>query len=173
MLYMLVYVDDIIITGNNPSAISWFITSLSTRFSLKDLGDLSFFLGIEVLRTQTGMHLAQSRYVSDLLHKADMSNAKPVSTPMESNSAFTLLSGTPLSDATEYRTLVGSLQYLSLTRPDISYSVNKLSQCMHRPTIEHWSAVKRILCYLSGTRTQGLHFRSNNAPHLHPFTYAD
>lgn len=155
MLYMLVYVDDIIITGNNPADISWFITSLSTRFSLEYLGDLSFLLGIEILRTQTGLHLTQSRYVSYFLHKENMSNAKPVSTPMESNSALTLFSSTPLSDPTEYRTLVGNLQYLSLTRPDISYSVNKLSQFMYRPTTKHWSALKRILRYLSGTHTQG------------------
>lgn len=158
LLYMLVYVDDIIIIGNNPAAISRFITSLSLCFSLKDLGDLSFFLGIEVQQTQTGLHLTQSRYVSDILHKANMSTAKPVSTPMESNSALTLLSGTPLADPTEYRTLVGSLQYLSLTRPD----VNKLSQFMHRPTTEHWAAVKRILRYLSGTRQLGLYLRANN-----------
>ena len=173
LLYMLVYVDDIIITGNDPPAISRFITSLSTRFSLNDLGDLSFFLGIEVLRTHSGLYLTQSRYVTYLLHKAKMTNAKSVATPMESNSSLTLSSGTPLEDATQYRIIVGSLRYLSLTRPDISYSVNKLSQFMHRPTTEHWTAVKRILRYLAGTQKHGLFFRSHNKLDLHAFTDVD
>ncbi|XP_013607756.1 PREDICTED: uncharacterized mitochondrial protein AtMg00810-like [Brassica oleracea var. oleracea] len=170
---MLVYVDDIIITGNSTSHISRFITSLSTRFSLKDLGDLSFFLGIEVTRTKSGVHSTRSRYIADLLRKANMTNAKPVPTPMESNSSLTLLSGTHLDDATKYRTIVGSLQYRSLTRPDISFSVNKLSQFMHKPTTEHWSAVKRVLRYLSGTSSQGIYLSANNIPSLHAFTDAD
>ena len=163
LLYMLVYVDDIIITGNSPSHISRFIDSLSTRFSLKDLGDLSYY----------GLHLSQNRYIADLLHKANMTTAKPVSTPMKANSSLTLYSGTTLDDATEYRTLVGSLQYLSLTRPDISFAVNKLSQFMHRPSTEHWSAVKRVLRYLAGTMSHGIYLRANNKPNLHAFTDAD
>ena len=170
---MLVYVDDIIITGNSPTQISRFIQSLSTRFSLKDLGDLTFFLGIEVSRTSAGLHLTQSRYIADLLHKANMTNAKAVATPMESNSSLTLLSGHQLDDSTEYRTIVGSLQYLSLTRPDISFSVNKLSQFMHRSTTEHWSAVKRVLRYLSGTQSRGIYFPASNQNDLHAFTDAD
>ena len=173
LLYMLVYVDDIIITGNSPTQISRFIQSLSTRFSLKDLGDLTFFLGIEVSRTSAGLHLTQSRYIADLLHKANMTNAKAVATPMESNSSLTLLSGHQLDDATEYRTIVGSLQYLSLTRPDISFSVNKLSQFMHVPTDEHWNGVKRVLRYLAGSITTGLFMSTTNTPALHAFTDAD
>ncbi|CAA7036575.1 unnamed protein product [Microthlaspi erraticum] len=173
LLYMLVYVDDIIITGNSQPHISRFITSLSQRFSLKDLGDLSYFLGIEVKRTKAGLHLTQERYIADLLCKANMTNAKAVGTPMESNSTLTLLSGQALDNATEYRTIVGSLQYLSLTRPDISFLVNKLSQFMHRPTNTHWSAAKRILRYLSGTKSQGIFFSATNKPDLHAFTDAD
>lgn len=80
---------------------------------------------------------------------------------------------TALDDATEYRAVVGNLQYLFLTRPDISFSVNKLSQYMHRSTTEHWKAMKRILRYLSGTMTHDIYFPANNTPSLHAFTNAD
>jgi len=86
---------------------------------------------------------------------------------------LTLHTGTPLPDPTEYRATVGSLQYLSLTRRDISYAVNKLSQYMHRPTTDHWTAVKRILRYLVGTQTNGLFFSTQNTPSLYAFTDAD
>ena len=170
---MLVYVDDLIVTGNSPSHVSKFIESLSQRFSLKDLDDLSFFLGIEVQQTVNGMHLTQTRYIADLLHTTKMEHCKPIATPMCSSTPLTLFSGTPLHDPTEYRAVVGSLQYLSLTRPDISFPVNKMSQYMHKPTTEHWNAVKRILRYLAGTMTRGLTLHAHNTPTLHAFTDAD
>lgn len=173
LLYLLVYVDDIIITGNNDSVVNNFIQSLSTRFSLKDLGLLSYFLGIEVSRSRNGLLINQHRYIADILHKTKMSNATPATTPMCSTTPLTLHSGTPLADPTEYRATVGSLQYMSLTRPDISYAVNKLSQYMHQPTTDHWTAVKRILRYLAGTSSHGLFFSRNNPPSLHAFTDAD
>ncbi|XP_013634771.1 PREDICTED: uncharacterized mitochondrial protein AtMg00810-like [Brassica oleracea var. oleracea] len=172
-LYMLVYVDDLIVTGNSSSHMSQFIASLSQRFSLKDLDDLSFFLGIEVMRSSKGMLLTQTRYIADFLHRTHMETCKPVATPMCATTPITLFSGTPLADPTEYRAVVGSLQYLSLTRPDISFPVNKMSQYMHKPTDEHWNAVKRILRYLSGTMTKGIMLYANNTPSLHAFTDAD
>lgn len=118
---------------------------LATRFSVKDPEDLNYFLGIEAHRTAAGMHLTQRRYILDLLQRCNMSDAKPVSTPMSTSPKLTAKSGTPLSDPTVYRSTVGSLQYLAFTRPDISYAVNRLSQYMHKPTSDHWQAVKRVL----------------------------
>lgn len=112
LIYMLVYVDDLIITDNSPSHTARFIDSLSQRFSLTDLDDLSFFLGIEVIRTKEGLHLNQSRYIADLLKRLNMSDYNSIKTPMCSNTTLTLSLGTPLSDPTEYRAVVGSLQYL-------------------------------------------------------------
>ena len=172
-LYMLVYVDDIIITGSSPPHIDRFITSLSQRFSIKDLGPLSYFLGIEVQRSSNGLHLSQNRYITDLLQRMQMSTTNSVSTPMCPNTTLSLASGMVMDDPTRYRMAVGSLQYLSLTRPDISFAVNKLSQYMHQPTTEHWTAVKRVLRYLSGTRSHGITFSSRNNPTLHAFTDAD
>ena len=97
------------------------------------------------------MYLSQRRYISDLLQKTNMHEAKPVSSPMSSSTVLSQHSGTSLSDSSAYRSVVGSLQYLSLTRPDIAFAVNKVCQFMHNPTEDHWSAVKRILRYLKHT----------------------
>ena len=116
LLYMLVYVYDIIITGNSSTHITRFIASLSHRFKIKDLGDLTYFLGIKCTRTASGLHLTQQHYIADLLQRTNMANAKEVSNPLSSTSNLTLLTGTPLDDAKEYISVVGGLQYLSLTR---------------------------------------------------------
>lgn len=148
LTYLLVYVDDIIVTGNNQHLVERILKALASRFSLKDMGELSYFLGIKVIKTSQGLHLSQRKYILDLLHKMDMQEAKPAPTPMATDPKLTL-AGEKHSNMTEYRTLVGNLQYLSFTRPDIAYAVNKLSQFMHSPTTDHWQAAKRVLRYLS------------------------
>lgn len=173
LLYMLVYVDDIILTGNNQQQLDQFIQALSSCFSLKDLGTLSYFLGIEAHHTSHGLLLTQQRYIADLLQRTKMMDCNPVSTPMCPYKPLTLQSGTPMRDPTQYRATVGSLQYLSLTRPDISFAVNKLSQFMHVPTDEHWNGVKHVLRYLAGSITTGLFMSTTNTPALHAFTDAD
>jgi hypothetical protein len=130
-------VDDIILTGNQPTLVDQFITRLAQQFSLKDLGSLIYFLGIEVVPHRHGILLSQRRYIQDLLARTNMTGAKPVSTPLPTNPPVSLYSGPTLSDPTEYRTIIGSLQYLSMTRPDITYAINKLSQYMHQPSTEH------------------------------------
>ena len=173
ILYLLVYVDDIIITGNNPQAVQTFIQQLSQRFSLKDLGPLTYFLGVEVISRSNGLFLNQRKYIADLLHRTHMAEAKSASTPFAITPVLTLQSGTPLSDPTEYRAIVGSLQYLSLTRPDITFAVNKLSQFMHKPMTDHWSAAKRLLRYLCGTMDHGIMLRQASPLALHAFSDAD
>lgn len=172
-IYVLVYVDDILVTGTDSHLVQRVITRLANRFSIKDMGDLSYFLGIETKRTSQGMHLMQKKYITDLLAKANMLHAKPVATPLPTHPKLTLNSGQPLTDPHEYRQLVGSLQYLALTRPDISYAVNRLSQFMHKPTSDHWQALKRVLRYLSGTLTHGIFLRRDNSTNLHAFSDAD
>jgi hypothetical protein len=151
LILFLIYVDDIIVTSPNPTSINTLITTFQTDFALKDLGPLHFFLGVEAHKTASGMYLSQRRYISDLLQKTNMHEAKPVSSPMSSSTVLSQHSGTSLSDSSVYRSVVGSLQYLSLTRPDIAFAVNKVCQYMHNPTEDHWSAVKRILRHLKHT----------------------
>ena len=156
-VYILVYIDDILITGNDPVEIYSLIQQLNTIFSLKDLSEMSYFLGVEVNPSPTGgLHLSQKKYISDLLHRVGMRSAKPVPTPMISNLKLSAHGSTVFSDLALYRSVVGGLQYATITGPDISFAVNKVSQFMHSTLEDHWTAVKRILRYLAGTLDQGL-----------------
>lgn len=142
LAYFLVYVDDLILTSNDSIFLNSVVNSLASEFSVKDLGPLSYFLGIEVLRNSTSCTLSQRKYTIDLLSKYNMLNAKPVHTPLATGSTLSLHDGSKPIDALSYRQALGSLQYLFFTRPNIAFVVNKLSQLMHAPTECHWGAVK-------------------------------
>ncbi|KAK0591174.1 hypothetical protein LWI29_036520 [Acer saccharum] len=173
VVFLLVNVDDIILTGSDPLVVDRFILALAHRFSIKDLGHLSYFLGVEVLESSHGLFLSQRKYVTDILLRTKMLNAKPVQTQLPTDQPIKLLDGTSLTDATEYRQVIGALQYLSFTRPDIAFAVNKLAQFMHRPTTGHWSLTKRLLRYLKGTIGHGLVLRRDSPITLHAFSDAD
>ena len=172
-MYFLIYVDDIIITSSKAFAITELLTLLKSEFAIKDLGGLNFFLGIEVVPSFSGVLLTQQRYILDLLKRTNVAIAKPVCSPMAPSTHLSLFEGEHFSDATLYRSTVGALQYLSITRPDIAFTVNKLSQYMHQPTLLHWQAVKRLLRYLKHTITHGLHLQPSNTTVLQAFTDAD
>jgi histone deacetylase 1/2 len=171
-MYILVYVDGLIITGDHTTMIDSFVVVLAHRFSIKDLGQLSCFLGVEVVHNQHGILLSQRRYILDILARTHMADAKPVFTPIPTSPPL-LKSGTALPDPSEYRTIVGSLQYLLITRPDLAFAVNKLSQYMHTPTTDHWSFVKRLLRYLCGTINDGLQIHRRSPLNLHAYSNAD
>jgi hypothetical protein len=156
MMYILIYVDDIIITSSQPVAIDDLLRSLTHDFAVKDLGTLNFFLGLEVISNPHGILLSQQRYIMDLLLRTKMSEAKPINTPMASTTNLSAFEGEPFPDHTLYRSTVGSLQYLALTRPDIVFTVNKLSQFMQKPLLPHWQSIKRLLRYLKNTIHFGL-----------------
>jgi hypothetical protein len=138
--------------------INQLITSLKNDFSMKDLGSLNYFLGNKVDCDSTGIHLTQSKYIVDVLHRSKMAGAKPSSTPIALGSKLTASYGDPLDDPTEYRSIVGALQYCTLTCPEISFAVNQLCQYRHSPTTSHWSFAKRVLRYLKGSLYHGLFF---------------
>jgi hypothetical protein len=137
------------------------------------LGSVHFFLGIEVKSTVIGILLSQHKYALDIIQRAGMASCKPVDTPLSASSKLELMPGILYSDPTRYCQIVGALQYLTFTRPDICYVVNKVCQFMHAPTEDHWSIVKRILCYLQATITYGLHITRDSLLSLHGFTDAD
>jgi histone deacetylase 1/2 len=174
-IFMLVYVDDIIVVSSTVSAADQLLQQLRSEFPVKDLGVLSYFLGIEVKPTQDGIVLAQNKYITDLLAKANMQQAKGVSTPMVATEKLSRQDGTALSpeESTRYRSVVGGLQYLTLTRPDISFSVNKVCQFLSAPTDVHWTAVKRILRYLKQTHSFGLLLQRSSSLLLSGFADAD
>ena len=124
-MLLLVYVDDVIVTGNNTFVIQNIIHTLSTQFALKDLGMLTYFLGIEIKQFNHGMFLSQSKYTMDLLLKTKMINSTAIATPIAVKTT-PRSDDNELVDATEYRKIVGSLQYLTFTRPDITYVVNQV-----------------------------------------------
>jgi histone deacetylase 1/2 len=172
---MLVYVDDIIVAGSCPRTIDRLLQSLLQCFPVKDLGRLEYFLGIEAVYNSGGIILSQRKYALDLLHRAHMENCKAVSTPMSVTDKLSRESGQALSadDTLKYRSMVGGLQYLTLTRPDLSFAVNKVCQFLAQPTNVHWEAVKRILRYVKGTVSTGLSIKSSSSTLLSVFTDAD
>jgi hypothetical protein len=139
------------------------------------MGDLHYFLSIEVQKVSDGIILTQHKYASDLLQKTGMDNCKPVSSPMSTSEKLSLFEGIPLGqhDSTQYRSVVGALQYLALTRPDMSFVVNKVCQFLHPPTIVHWAAIKRILRYLKGCTHIGLKIGRCHSLLISGFSNAD
>jgi histone deacetylase 1/2 len=156
-MFVLVYVDDIIVANSSPQATNALLADLQCDFAIKDLGDLHY-LGIEVKRGPHKLILTQERYARDVLKRSGMEKCKSIDTPLSSSDKLSIEDGDKLGheDATRYRSVVGALQYLTLTRPDISFSVNKVCQFLHSPTTVHWSAVKWILRYIQGTIKLGL-----------------
>ncbi|XP_042958098.1 uncharacterized mitochondrial protein AtMg00810-like [Carya illinoinensis] len=145
--YLVIYVDDIVVTCNNSQLVTNFLTRLSNEFAMKDLGALHYFLCIEVQSTSSGLFLSQTKYA--------------VATPMVFGQKLTQ-AGSLFFNSTLYRSIVGALQYLVITRPELAYSVNTICQHMHSPSDEHFRAVKCILRYVKGT----LHFGLNLYSHL-------
>ncbi|CAH9124008.1 unnamed protein product [Cuscuta epithymum] len=160
-LCVLVYVDDLLITGSNPTTITWLKKFLGQCFPIKDLGHLKYFLGIEVARNSSGIFLSQRKYVLDLLSETGLTGAKPATFPMEQNQRLALDTSPLFDEPDRYRRIIGKLIYLNLTRPDISYAVHILAQFMQQPRVAHWEATLRVLRYLKNTPGQGILLSTN------------
>ncbi|RVW50549.1 Retrovirus-related Pol polyprotein from transposon RE1 [Vitis vinifera] len=150
-VYLLLYVDDMVLTGTNPTLIKTLITRLSKEFAMKDLGSLHYFLRVEVQHNSQGLFLSQTKYALDLLQRADMIEAKPISTPF----------------------VVEALQYLTITRSDLSFSVNSIFQYMHASIEDHFRALKRILHYVKGTVHHGLQLHRTSFHELLAYSDSD
>jgi Reverse transcriptase (RNA-dependent DNA polymerase) len=168
---LIIYVDDMIITGNDIEGIKELEEKLFKEFEMKNLGGLKYFLGIEVTRDREGIYLSQRKYILDLLSETGMLDCKPVDTPMTPNEKLEAYSDHVQTNVDRYQRLVGKLIYLAHTRPDIAYAVSVVSQFMHSPKEEHMEAVRRILRYLKGTPGKGIVFRKNS--HLNVYAYSD
>ncbi|GKE66922.1 ribonuclease H-like domain-containing protein [Tanacetum coccineum] len=153
--YLLIYVDDIILTASSPALLLHIIDSLHNEFDMTDLGALNYFLGIFADRNSTGVFLSQRKYALQLLERAHMVHCNPSRTPVDTKSKLGPKS-VPVQDPTLYRSLVGGLQYLTFTRPDLSYDIQQVFLYMHDPREPHFAALKRILRYVRGTMDFGL-----------------
>jgi hypothetical protein len=169
---LLIYVDDILITGNDPVSITDIKKFLHNKFHLKDLGKLKYFLGIEISTSRTGIFISQRKYALEIIKDAGLLGAAPINTPMER--------GLKLSDKSEllknperYRRLVGILIYLTVSRPNITYSVHILSRFMHQPRKDHWEAALRVVRYLKSAPGQGLFFSSTSDLRLRAYSDSD
>ena len=168
----LLYVDDMIITGDDSQYIDFVKQHLSETFLMSDLGPLRYFLGLEVTSTSDGIFLSQEKYTQDILSCASLTDHRTVDTPMELGVHLRPTDGVPLADPTRYRQLVGSLVYLGITRPDISHSVHILSQFVSAPTHLHYAHLLRVLRYLRGTISRRLFFPRSSSLQLQAYSDA-
>jgi hypothetical protein len=171
--YLLLYVDDIILTANTTTLLYSIISSLKNEFSMSDLGDIHHFLGINVHRTSAGLFLSQQQYALEILDRAKMLECNPISTPIDTQKKLSSQQGCQFPDATLYRSLAGALQYLTLTRPDISYAVQQVCLFMHDPWDAHYNLIKRIMRYIKGTSHYGLQFHKSATHELIAYSDAD
>jgi hypothetical protein len=153
-----VYVNDLVITGHGNDDIAAFKAEMKKAFRMSDLGLLSYYLGIEVYQSSSGITLRQAAYAGKLLERSGMQDCNPVLAPTEPRLKLSKESDMPIVDATEYRRIIGGLRYLVHTRADLAFAVGYLSRFMEKPHEEHVVAVKHILRYVVGTRGYRLHY---------------
>lgn len=170
---VLVYVDDLLISGNSYEEIDSLKALLSTSFHMKDLGNVRYFLGLEIDKTPAGYFVSQRKYTMDLLANFGMQNATPVKVPMDCHLKLHPDKGEPLVDPHPYQQLLGKLIYLNVTRPDITFPVHVLSQYMHKPTNVHMQAAKRVLRYLVNNPSQGILLANSSSAQVHAYCDSD
>jgi len=171
--YLLLYVDDIVLTASSMDFLRRIISALQQEFSMKDLGELHHFLGMHVQRHSGGFLLSQKQYMLDILDRAGMTDCKPCSTPVDTNPKVSAVVGAPLQDPFDFRSLAGALQYLTFTKPDITYAVQQICLQMHDPREPHLAALKRILRYICGTLHLGLELRPSSVEDIIAYSDAD
>jgi hypothetical protein len=166
LLLLVLNVDDLLITGCSTSVIVAVKRILHDRFFMTDMGPLHFFLGLKISQDASGIKLSQAKYARDLLERFHMIDCKSAPTPFLSGVKLEDGEETPLVDNTLYRQLVGSLLYLTHSRPDLSYAVGAVSRFMQESHELHWKVAKHILRYIQGTITFGIHYATESTLHL-------
>ena len=174
ILIVSLYVDDLIYTGNNEVMFTEFKDSMQREFDMSDLGRMKYFLGIEVVQTANAIFICQQKYAHEVLERFGMGQSNAVANPMVPGCKLSKEgNGDSKVDATEYKRLVGSLLYLTATRPDIMYSVGMISRYMDQPTEMHLQSAKRILRYIRGTADLGISYKRGGEGSLIAFADSD
>jgi len=157
-LIVCLYVDDMIVTGNNEEETKAFKKNMMKKFEMSDLGNLTYFMGIEFEMNSQGVLIHQRKYARDVLKRFNMLNCKPISTPVDTRVKLSLVNDEKEVNPTLFKQIVGSLRYLCDTRPDIACGVGLISGYMVKPTTSHLVAAKRILRYVKGTSSYGIQY---------------
>lgn len=167
------YVDNLIITGDATYLIKEIKQQMSQVFEMKHLGELRYYLGLEILRDSGQTFMSQGKYVKGLLERFRMDQCKPAAIPLQQNIKLHSEDGSKEADVTLYRQLVGSLIYLTTTRPDLAYAVSVLSQYMSKPLESHWNVAKSVLRYLQGTVDYNIIYTDSSDVRLIGFADSD
>jgi len=170
---LLVYIDDILLTGSSSQLITQLKLHLHQTFNMKDLGPIRRYLGVQFERSPTGLHMHQREYALSILHQFSMDECSPSLTPLPEGIILSKDSATPPVDATLYRMLVGKLIFLTKTRPDLTYAVSVVSRFMQNPQEAHLQAAKHILRYVRRYPDLGLFFKQGEENRLCGYTDAD
>ncbi|XP_041004133.1 uncharacterized mitochondrial protein AtMg00810-like [Juglans microcarpa x Juglans regia] len=170
---LLIYVDDFLVASNSNDSIASLRTFLNNKFKIKDLGCLHYFLGLEIARSSKGIHICQRKYALDILADSGMLGCKPLKLPMDQHFKISKSEGTPLLDPSIFRRLIGRLLYLTITRPNICFVVQLLSQFMDQPSSSHLAAAYRILRYIKTAPAQGLLLPSSSQLQLTAYCDSD
>ncbi|KAK8951018.1 hypothetical protein KSP39_PZI003140 [Platanthera zijinensis] len=173
VLIVCLYVDDLLITGSNLDKINSFRSYIKASFEMTDLGLTRYFLGLQIQQLPNVTYISQSRYAEDILTKFNMSDSKPAATPMITGEKLSKEDGEEKTSPEVYRSLIGSLMYLTNTRPDIEHAVSIASRFMQSPSIKHMIAAKRILRYLNGTRSLGLRYEKGDNCNITGYSDSD
>lgn len=159
-----VYVDDLIVTGSNEREINKFKEQMMKEFEMSNLGLLSYYLGIEVSQTKEGVSLKQRTYAKRILEEFGMIDCNPTASPMDPKLKLVKDEDGESTDPTIFKRIIGSLRYLTHTRPDLSFSVGLISRHMQRPTSLHQKALKQVLRYVKGTVDYGIMYHRDQEP---------
>lgn len=170
---VLVYVDDLLLAGNNRQEIEHLKKMLSNTFKMKDLGDVRYFLGLEISRSEAGFFVSQKKYTMDLLDEFEVTGLTTLKLPMDIHLRLKADTGMYLKDPHPYQRLLGKLIYLTITRPDITFSVHILTQFMQHPTTAHMDAALKLLRYLMSNPSQGILLASSSAAELKGYCDSD
>ncbi|XP_071708801.1 uncharacterized mitochondrial protein AtMg00810-like [Rutidosis leptorrhynchoides] len=171
--YLLLYVDDIILATSSNQLRDQLMCKLGNEFAMKDLGPLSSFLGISVSRNIHRLFLNQSAYARDIISQAGMTSCNPITTPVDTHGKQSASPSDPYHDPSYYRSLIGALQYLTFTGPDISYAIQQICLHMHAPHEAHMLTLKRIIRYIKGTISHGIVITKSPSHSLVSYTDVD
>jgi len=173
VLIVSLYVDDLLITGSNFELVEQFKVQMFEDFEMTDLGEMAFFLGMEVYQTYDGIFIGQQKYAKEVLKKFNMEGCKEMSTPLMHNEKFCKDDGSNRADERLYKSLIGCLMYLTATRPDIQFAISLLSRFMHCTSELNLKSAKRVLRYIKGTLEFGIMFGRMVEVNLHGFSDSD